>query len=79
LIQAQGTAFAESSASGSAYAPQSPGGVVGSIKPGMVEQSNVNYLSETIDALEYQRAMSGNLTILRMASDMISNFISKLS
>lgn len=79
LTQARGTAFAESPASGSAAAAQAPGGAVGSIKPGQLEQSNVFYLGETIDALELQRAMDGNLTVIRMASDMISQFISRLS
>lgn len=79
LVQAQGTAFSETAASGSPASIQAVGGAVGSLKTGQLEQSNVNYLSETIDALEFQRAMSGNLTVLRMASDIISQFISKLS
>jgi flagellar hook protein FlgE len=79
LTQAQGTAFAQSPSSGAAAAATAPGSAVGSIRPGQLEQSNVEYLSETIDALELQRAMSGNLTVIRMASDMISSFISRLS
>lgn len=79
LSQARGTAFAATAASGSAADAQSPGGAVGSINPGQIEQSNVFYLTETIDALELQTAMSGNLSVIRMASDMISQFISKLS
>ncbi|MBU0672780.1 MAG: flagellar hook-basal body complex protein [Candidatus Margulisbacteria bacterium] len=79
LAQGQGTTFVETPASGSASNAQAPGGAVGSINPGKLEQSNVFYLGETIDALEFQRAMTGNLTVLRMASDMISSFISKLS
>ncbi len=79
LVQAQGTAFAETVASGSPATAQSPGGAVGAINPGQVEQSNVFYLGETIDALEIQRAMNGNLTMIRMASDMISQFINRLS
>jgi len=79
LTQAQGTAFAESAASGSAATLQAPGGAVGSVKPNNIEQSNVFYLSETIDAMELQRAMNGNLTVLKMASDIISQFINKLS
>lgn len=79
LVQAQGTSFAETVASGDPATAQSPGGAAGSIKSGYLEQSNVFYLGETIDALELQRAMSGNLTMLRMASDIISQFISKLS
>ncbi|MBN2057363.1 MAG: flagellar hook basal-body protein [Candidatus Saganbacteria bacterium] len=79
LNQAQGTAFAETVASGESATAQAPGGAVGSVNPGKLEQSNVDYLSETIDALEFQRAMSGNLTMLRLASDTISSFISRLS
>ena len=80
LTQAQGTTFAESAASGSPASPQGgPGMAVGDLRPRNLEQSNVFYLSETIDALELQRAMSGNLTIVSMASDMISQFINKLS
>lgn len=79
LAQAQGTTFAETPASGSPAAPQAPGGAVGTVLPGQLEQSNVFYLGETIDALEIQRAMSGNLTVVRMASDIISQFISRLS
>lgn len=79
LTQAQGTAFSASPASGSAMTATGPGGPVGSIRPGQLEQSNVEYLSETIDALELQRAMSGNLTVIRLASDLISSFISRLS
>lgn len=78
LAQAQGTTFAETLASGSPADPQAPGGAAGSIKPGQIEQSNVFYLGETISALEIQRAMSGNLSVVRMASDLISSFIQKL-
>ncbi len=79
LAQAQGTSFAETAASGSAITPQAPGGSVGSVRPGYLEQSNVFYLGETIDAMEIQRAMSGNLTIVQMASDIISQFINRIS
>jgi flagellar hook protein FlgE len=78
LAQATGTTFVETAASGSATTPQAPGGAAGLIVAGNIEQSNVFYLGETIDSLELQRAMSGNLTVVRMASDIISNFISKL-
>ena len=79
LLQAQGTAFAASTASGSPADAQAPGGTVGSIKPGYLEESNVFYLGETIDAMEIQRAMSGNLTMVQMASDLISQFLNQLS
>jgi flagellar hook protein FlgE len=79
LAQAQGSSFATTIASGSPATAQAPGGLVGSLVPTKLEQSNVDYLSETIDAMELQRAMNGNLTVLKMASDLISSFISKLS
>lgn len=78
LVQAQGTAFAATLASGNAANAQAPGGAVGSISAGNVEQSNVFYLSETIAALEIQKAMSANLSVIKMASDLISSFIQKL-
>jgi flagellar hook protein FlgE len=78
LAQASGTSFAETLASGPASAPMHSGEAAGTIVGGKVEQSNVFYLGETIDSLELQRAMSANLTTVRMASDIISQFISKL-
>ena len=78
LVQAQGTTFKETMASGSAATAQTAGGAVGSLLPGQIEQSNIVYLTETINALELQRAMSGNLSMLKMASDLISSFIQKL-
>ena len=36
-------------------------------------------VGEVIDSMEAQRAMSGNLTILRMISDEITNFINRIS
>jgi flagellar hook protein FlgE len=78
LTQAQGTAYAESLASGSAADPSAPGGTAGTLRTGQIEQSNVFYLGETITSLELQRALSGNLTVLKMASDLISSFIQKL-
>jgi flagellar hook protein FlgE len=79
LVQAQGTTFAATVASGDPSVPSAPSGATGEIKPRNVEASNVFYLSETIAALEIQRAMSGNLNMIKMASDMVSSFISKLT
>jgi flagellar hook protein FlgE len=78
LAQAQGTTFTATLASGPASAADAPGPNVGSVLPKSIEQSNVFYLGETINALEIQRAMSGNLSILKMASDLISSFIQKI-
>lgn len=78
LAQAQGTAFEQTLASGDPAIATGPGGVVGGVTPKQVEQSNVFYLAETIDTLEIQRAMSGNLNMVKMASDVINSFIQKL-
>lgn len=78
LLQAQGTTLKETMASGSAAAAAAPGGTAGTISPGQLEQSNVFYLGETIDTLKMQEAMNGNLSIVRMASDLISSFITRL-
>lgn len=78
LAQAQGTAFAQTLASGDAATPSGPGGAVGTLLTGQIEASNVFFLGESIDAQEIQRAMTGNLSVVRMASDLISSFIQKL-
>lgn len=78
LAQAQGTSFAETLASGSPATPSPPGGSYGILQTGQIEQSNVNYLSETINSLELQRALSANLNMVKMASDLITSFIQKL-
>jgi flagellar hook protein FlgE len=79
LAQGPGTTFAETPASGIPATAQSIGGTVGTVLPRQLEQSNVFYLGETLDATEYQRAMESNLSVVRMASDMISQFINRLS
>lgn len=78
LLQVAGSAFEETEASGVPATAALPGGAAGSISPRYLEESNVVYLSESLDSLEIQRAMNGNLTMVRLASDIISNFISRL-
>lgn len=78
LQQTSGTTFTETLASGSAATPTAPGGTAGTVSKGKVEQSNVFYLGESIEALEINRAISANLTSVKAASDLISSFISKL-
>ncbi len=78
LQQFQGTCFAQTLASGESSTPTIPGGAVGVVYPRQLEQSNVFYLGETIDSMDIQRAMSGNLSIVRMVSDIISTFINRL-
>lgn len=79
LAQAQGNTFAETAASGTPLEYQLSGGTFGIIKPRSIEQSNVFYTGEIIDSMEAQRAMSGNLTIVRLISDEITNFINRIS
>lgn len=78
LSQAQGTTFAQTLASGAAAAAQGPGGAVGTLKVGSIEQSNVFFLGESTQSLEIQRAISANLSVVKLASDLISSFIQKL-
>ncbi len=79
LTLAQGTTFAETSSSGSAQTAILPGGAAGTISPRYIEQSNVNYLTEGIEAQELNRALSLNLNMIKMASDIIASFISKIT
>jgi flagellar hook protein FlgE len=79
LAQAAGNAFAETPASGMPQSYKIAGDTYGTVTPRNYEQSNVFYTGEIIDSMEAQRAMSGNLTILRMISDEITNFINRIS
>jgi flagellar hook protein FlgE len=79
LAQASGNSFAQTPASGEPQAFKAAGDTYGSVTPRNYEQSNVFYTGEVIDSMEAQRAMSGNLTLLRMISDEISNFINRIS
>jgi len=79
LAQSSGNTFAETAASGSPLANKMSGDLYGIAVPRNYEQSNVFYTGEVIDSMEAERAMSGNLTILRMISDEITNFINRIS
>ena len=79
LAQSSGNTFAETAASGAPQDYKLAGDTYGSVVPRNYEQSNVFYTGEIIDSMEAQRAMSGNLTILRMISDEITNFINRIS
>ena len=79
LTMVDGTTYAESAASGPADTPVAPGGTAGTVLPRTIEASNVFYITETVDAMETQRAMSGSLTVIKMISDTISQFINKVS
>ncbi|MFA5098319.1 MAG: flagellar hook basal-body protein [Candidatus Margulisiibacteriota bacterium] len=79
LVMLDGTTYAASSASGEANSPLAPGAEAGIVLPRTIEASNVFYITETVDAMETQRAMSGSLTVIKMISDSISQFINKVS
>jgi flagellar hook protein FlgE len=79
LVQAAGNTFAETEASGTPLTEEKPGSTFGIIQPRQFEASNVFYTGEVLDSMEAQRAMSGNLTMLRMINDVITNFISRIS
>jgi len=79
LSQASGNAFAQTPASGEPMSFKGAGDTYGAVVPRNYEQSNVFYTGEIIDSMEAQRAMSGNLTIVRMISDEITNFINRIS
>lgn len=79
LTMLDGTTYGESASSGRPNTPVTPGAEAGSILPRTIEASNVFYITETVDAMETQRAMSGSLTVIKMISDTISQFINKVS
>ncbi len=79
LAQASGNSFAQTLASGVPLEYKGSGDIYGVVVPRNIEQSNVFYTGEIIDSMEAQRAMSGNLTMLRMISDEITNFINRIS
>jgi len=79
LAQSSGNTFTQTAASGSPLSYKTSRDTYGDAIPRNYEQSNVFYTGEVIDSMEAQRAMSGNLTILRMISDEITNFINRIS
>jgi flagellar hook protein FlgE len=79
LAQSFGNTFAETEASGAPLSYQGSGGTFGAVVPRSIEASNVFFTGEIIDSQEAQRAMSGNLSMLKMISDEITNFINKIS
>jgi flagellar hook protein FlgE len=80
LLQFDGTAFEATLSSGIPTATGVAGtGDLGTIQPQKVEKSNVFFIGETIDAIEIQRAISASLSSIKMASDIISQVINRLS
>lgn len=80
LQYTDGTSFIQTLASGEPATANAPGAAgLGTVSGARLEQSNVFFIGESIDALEAQRAMSGALTVIRLASDAISQFINRIS
>ncbi|MFH1428960.1 MAG: flagellar hook basal-body protein [Candidatus Margulisiibacteriota bacterium] len=79
LLSIEGTRFQEQVSSGKPYAPILPStGSMGDIYAQRREKSNVEYVTESIQSLEAQRALNASLTTLKMASDQIQNVVNKL-
>jgi flagellar hook protein FlgE len=78
LAQAQSSTYAQTLASGTPSTPSVPGSAAGSLVVSAYEKSNVNYFEETIKVAELQRSISANLSMVKLASDMITSFIQKL-
>jgi flagellar hook protein FlgE len=78
LVQAEGTTFKETMSSGSPVAYLAPGGAAGNINPGQLEKSNVFYLEESINSTELQSSINACLSVAKMASDLITQFINRL-
>jgi flagellar hook protein FlgE len=80
LLQFDGTAFESTLSSGQpTFTGVAGTGDLGTIQPQKVEKSNVFFIGETIDAIEIQRAISASLSSIKMASDIISQVINRLS
>ncbi|MFC1478432.1 flagellar hook-basal body complex protein [Candidatus Margulisiibacteriota bacterium] len=79
LLSIDGTKFQEQISSGKPYEPILPGtGSMGDIYAQRREKSNVEYVTESIQSLQAQRALNASLTTLKMASDQIQNVVNKL-
>jgi len=80
LLQFDGTSFEATLSSGQpTFTGVASTGDLGTIQPQKVEKSNVFFIGETIDAIEIQRAISASLSSIKMASDIISQVINRLS
>ncbi len=77
LRQTSSTNFVVTAASGPASALATPGGGVTAGRRN--EQSNVQFISETIKSLEDQRSINAMLAMFRLTSDIISSFTTRLS
>jgi flagellar hook protein FlgE len=79
LLAVDGVAFKASSVSGSPVVPVVSGtDWAGQVAARSLEKSNINISVETVNALEYQRAMNASLTMLKLASDELTNFINRI-
>jgi len=76
LLQTSSTNFSVTAASGEATIPAPP--AAGTVAGRRLEQSNVDFISQTIRSLEDQRAINSLLSMVRLSSDLISTFIQRL-
>jgi len=78
LAQATATTFVQTLASGDPFTPIATGGAAGTVSSGQQEISNVVYTDESIAMSELQRALNAQLSVLKIAEDTFSNFLSKI-
>jgi flagellar hook protein FlgE len=79
LQQEDGTAFVETTASGSPIHIGVAGtSNLGDVVAQKIEKSNVFFIGETIKSIEVQRAISASLSAIKTASDIISSVIQRL-
>ncbi len=71
------TTFSETLSSGKPSDPIPP--QTGSISPRRKEKSNVTYTSEVVDSIEVQRSLDAVMSVIKMANDSITAFITKIS
>ena len=77
MRQTSATNFVATGASGTPTAVTVPGN--GEVAGRRTEQSNVQFITETIKSLEDQRAINAMLAMFRLSSDIISAFTTRLS
>lgn len=78
LIQNDGTTFKSTIASGDPMPFMVSGGEYGNAYSQTIEESNVFYVGEMLEALGIQRAMQASLTAVKMANQQIQNVVQQL-
>lgn len=78
LVQNDGTTFKPTVASGDPLPYKVSGGDYGNAYSQTIEESNVFYVGEMLEALGVQRAMQASLTAVKMANQQIQNVVQQL-